>query len=110
MGLVRHHAIVVTSWNLKALRDAWRRARILFPNTTTITRPGHNGYRSFMIPPDGSNESRDHSNEMDRKRVAFVESLKRESELDWVEVYFASELSGPSAGVVRESGRDYSIE
>lgn len=51
-----------------------------------------NGYQSFFIPPDGSKERWDASDEGNRRRNEFIKWLKsRKVLVDWVEVQFGDD-------------------
>ena len=94
MGYTRHHAIVVTSWKEKSLKDAYNIACDIFPIVTEITKKNINSYMSFFIPPDGSNEGWDKSIEGDKQRDKFIEYLDKQrwedgsTCLGWVEVQY----------------------
>lgn len=79
MGYIVHHAIVVTFWDDKILRDTWREAKRIFSNTncsvTNITTTAVNGYRSYMIAPDGSKYGWDDSVNGMKARTQFIEYL-----------------------------------
>jgi len=99
MGYMRHHAIVVTSWNEEALNDAHKKAGSIFgPEQVTNILPDiMNGYRSFMIGPDGSKERWKESDIGDKRRDEFIdycESVRledRSTYLDWVEVQYGDD-------------------
>ena len=56
MGYMRHHAILVTSWDAKLLASAHAQAVKMFAYVSPISPAFVNGYQSFFIPPDGSKE------------------------------------------------------
>lgn len=109
MGYMRHHAIVVTSWDVELLTAAHAKAVELgdrHPNSlfetrlfavTEITPDGINGYRSFLVAPDGSKEGWEASEAGDAARAALIEWLNeqryedRSSSLDWVEVQYGDD-------------------
>ncbi len=95
MGYMRHHAIVVTSCFEDKILEVHGAARFLFKgNVTSITGPVINGYRSFMVAPDGSKEDWSESEEGNTKRDEFIAYMKTfcyedgSSPLDWAEVQF----------------------
>ena len=95
MGHMRHHAIIVSSCFGGTIQEVHGAARFLFKkNVTDLTEPVVNGYRSFLIAPDGSKEGWDESEEGNKKRDEFIEHLKTycyedgSSPLDWAEVQF----------------------
>jgi len=81
MGYIKHHAIVVTSWDNELLEKVHDRARDIFNGTTAlltlITPATINGYASFLIAPDGSKEGWAESDIGNEKRKEFI---------DWIEV------------------------
>jgi hypothetical protein len=111
MGFIRHHALIVTSWNADAIVLAHTEALRICQNERTwdqlapvhtiplsgITPPGINGYRSFCLYPDGSKEGWPESDIGDRVRaklIAFMLTQRHEDgsgPLDWVEVSFGHE-------------------
>jgi len=97
MSWMRHHAIIVTSWNDQALNEAMVKAQSL--GLAVAIGEGRsaiqiNGYRSFLVPPDGSKEGWPESDKGDAARAAFREYLDviryedGSSPLDWIEVAF----------------------
>jgi hypothetical protein len=72
MGYSRHHAIVVTSWDEKHIELAHAKAREIFgDHVTEILPPATNGYRTFLIGPDGSKEWWPESDAGDKRRAEF---------------------------------------
>lgn len=100
MGYHAHHAIIVTSWDNKGIRLAWKKAISSFPRfrVSNVTRPAVNGYRSFFIAPDGSKEGWDMSNEDDDARSVFFDWMRRNccgqngKYCDWVSVKFGGDF------------------
>lgn len=88
MGHVRHHAIVVTSWDERRIREAHKRA----PNPTQPVESTVNGYWTFLVAPDGSKSGWGESDTGDEERAKFKAWLReREQEdagLEWVEVEY----------------------
>ena len=96
MGYMRHHAIVVTSWDNKILRKAHKKAKKLFKQVAPITPPAINGYVSFLIAPDGSKENwlpSDHGDEKRREFIEWTDRLRDEVgfKIDYVEIQFGDE-------------------
>lgn len=97
MGYMRHHAIIVTSWDDTKLKLAHIKALELFSTQVSIIVPSPiNGYTSFFIAPDGSKEGWEDSNIGDRKRsefIAYVENRDRYdfSSLSYCEVYYGDD-------------------
>ena len=118
MGYMRHHAIVVTSWNLDLLRKARAKAFGLSLKPTEITPIGVNDYRSFLCPPDGSKEGWAESDVADLARKKFIESLDEmryddgSSSVAWVCVQFGDDDGDAKvidAGDFRKSSTGLSI-
>lgn len=108
MGWMRHHAIVVTSWEDEWLEEAHREARAIFgAQVTNITLPAVNGYRSFLVPPDGSKEGWEESDAGDKRRERFVAWLSAatyedgSTSLKWVEVQYGDD--GNDTRIVHDS-------
>lgn len=97
MGHIRHHAIIVTSWDGHAIEAAWDHAKGLDMSPTDISDPQVNGYQSFLIPPDGSKEGWTASDDGDSRRYNFTMWLRtqrhddKSSPLEWVEVEYGSD-------------------
>lgn len=101
MGYMRHHTIVVTSWDDELAITAHAQAEEVFTETacvvSALTPPATNGFRSFFVAPDGSKEGWTASNEGDEARSVFVEWMDSQrysdgsTSLDWVEVQFGDD-------------------
>lgn len=110
MGYMRHHAIVLTSWSTEHLNNAHNKATDLGMLVTPITKGAVNGYRSFLVAPDGSKEGWDESEDGDRRRTDLVEWLESQrtedggTYIDWVEVQFGDE--GGDTRVIRDSDQN----
>lgn len=97
MGYMRHHAIIVTGdmdYRPHEFIAARERAKTLFGPTlvSPIIDSPINGYRSFLIAPDGSKEGWEESDRGDGARDQFKEWLRRERIfLDWVEVQYGDD-------------------
>jgi len=97
MGYMRHHAIVVSSWNKPLLSEAHAYATSMFPAISEIVPSDINGYASFFVPPDGSKEGWPDSDLGDSRRSDFIAWLRTKAyedgstSLDWVEVQFADD-------------------
>lgn len=94
MGYMCHHAIVVTASDDDLIAAAHAKAINLGMSVSPITNVVTNGYRSFLVAPDGSNEGWGTSDCGDGQRDAFVSYLRDlawedgSSRLGWVEVQF----------------------
>lgn len=103
MGYMRHHAIIVTSslpdreMGADYIDLAHAKAVELGMSVTSVTDEVTNGYRSFLIAPDGSKEGWGESDAGDSRRAAMIEYLDSQryddgsSPLDWVVVQFGDD-------------------
>lgn len=96
MGYMRHHAIIVTGAIPEKLHAAHAAAQSIFPVVTAIVDSETNGYGSFMVPPDGSKEGWEESDEGNTRRELFLDAL---SDLrypdgypfEWVEIQYGDD-------------------
>lgn len=95
---MRHHSIIVCSWNEELLATIHSDAITIFGDqVSSIVKSKMNTYCSFFIAPDGSKEGWEDSNEGDKKRNEFIEYLETQkhedgsSSIDWVEVQFGDD-------------------
>jgi hypothetical protein len=109
MGYMAHHAIVVTSWHEGRIIEAHGRAVSIGLRPTAVTDEAINGYRSFLIPPDGSKEGWDDSDAGDAKRDAFMDIIDKDfayddgsNSVEFVCVRFGGDETG-EATVEREN-------
>lgn len=98
MGYVVHHAIVVTGILYGGhMERAHEEASRVFSWVSPICPETVNGTVAFFIPPDGSKEGWDASNDGDDRRAAFIEWMdtQRFSDgscpLDWVEIEYGGD-------------------
>ena len=99
MGYMRHHAFVVTgsSGQETTTEEAHAEALRLDLNPTNIVACRVNGYCSFLIPPDGSKEGWEESDEGNAKRWAFFNWLVAHcyedgsSPFQWAEIQYGDE-------------------
>ena len=99
MGYMIHHAIIVTSFDDKAIIKAHVKALKIFPDNlvTSITPYGMNGYRSFLIAPDGSKEGWEESEQGNENREKYIDWLFNQayddgsSLYDFVEIEYGDE-------------------
>lgn len=97
MGYIAHNAIVVTSWNDETIEKAHAKATELRCSVSNIVASPVNGYKSFLIAPDGSKEGWGDSDVGDAQRKAWIawsKDLRYEdgsSSLHWCEVRFGSD-------------------
>ncbi len=103
MGYMKHHAIIVTGTDHggSAIQIAHKEAKRIFPWVSAISPPAVNTYRTFLIPPDGSKEGWEESDEGDARRAEFIAHLKTlayddgSSPLDWAEISYADDYGPP---------------
>jgi len=79
MGLHVHTAVIVTSWNHKAISDAIKAAESLDLEVVGPSSGNINSYQTFMIPPSGLSLTSPTSEESSTKLQAFrayLESAK----------------------------------
>ena len=108
MGYIRHHAIIVTTYDEMLATQAHVEACRLFgraPNfhskfiasVSTVMKSGVNSDFSFCVFPDGSKEGWDHSDAGDDARADFISWLNdrryedRGSPFDWVEIQYGDD-------------------
>lgn len=98
MGYMRHHAIVVTSFDRKKLEQAFQRAQAIGDMITTdIAESATNGYRTFCVVPDGSKAGWPESEHGDSCRDEFKRWLRAQafedgsSVLAWIEVMYGDD-------------------
>lgn len=108
VGSALHHALIVTASDEATIRAAHDHARTLLDlrvvsvnsaadMLTPVLHTYLNGYCSFALLPDGSQEGYEDSDEGDRVRdelVMWLEAQRDEessSRFDWVEVAYGSE-------------------
>ena len=102
MGYMRHHAIVVTSFNAMEVKAAQNEAHRLGMSPSSIQASLVNSEKSFFVPPDGSKEGWADSDKGDERRATFTKWLQEHSYCEWVEVSFGHE--GGTAAVEACSG------
>lgn len=124
MGHIRHHAIIVTSWDEDTIGKARKKALRIFSKLVR-DQPLHldfeispliesplNAYKTFIIPPDGSKEGWDLSVLGDRCRDEFVDWLEAQkyddgsSPVDWAVVRYGDD-DGNNALESSESEKEF---
>jgi hypothetical protein len=75
----------------KDILAAHAKATEIFPWVSQISPAATNGERSFFIPPDGSKEGWEESRMGDERRDKFVEWLRKDGQVHWVEVCYAED-------------------
>jgi len=104
MGMIIHHAIIVTA----DMADIDPIRSVAAGLGLTVTEAIHspvNGYATFMVAPDGSKEGWEISNEHDELRAAFREILKRDFArgTQWVEVSYGDDSLSCEADIVESN-------
>ena len=96
MGYVKHHAIVVTSWNDEVIEFALVEARRCGLAVCLVASECE-GYHSVFVAPDGSKEGWAESDDGDKRRGAFKGWMRAQqyedggSSLEWVEVAYGND-------------------
>ncbi len=99
MGYMRHHALIVTTYDEKRIDDAREQAEAIFgsKDVTPILSSRSNGYWTFFIQPDGSKEGWAESDDGDERRAKFIKWIddQRHSDgscpFDYSEVQYGDE-------------------
>lgn len=111
MGYMRHHAIVVSCYDMELTKAAYAWALEVFPVVSPILESRVNHYASFFIPPDGSKEGWSESADGDLERAKFITWLRSKASSDgsspygWVEVQYDDD--NKETTVTRSSDHDY---
>lgn len=98
MGYIRHHSIVITSWNKSLLGIVHEKAKQIFETgVSEIVKSKVNEFDSFFIAPDGSKEGWAESNIGNKNRadiIAFIEAQKYEdggNSIRFAELYYGDD-------------------
>lgn len=97
MGYIRHHAIVVTTYDVKQIDAAHNEAARLGLDITGMLQTTVNEWHTFLVGPDGSKEGWPESDVGDGKRDQFIAWLDGQrfddgsSPFDWVEVQYGDD-------------------
>src|SRR4030042_6413996 len=73
MGSMRHHAIIVTSFQGEITDKAYKQAKLIFRDVSQVFISPVNSYFTFFIPPDGSKEGWPESDVGDKQRDTFMD-------------------------------------
>ncbi len=115
MGVIAHHAIVITGSYGGFAERAHEKALGIFPReqVSEISPEAVNGYRSFSVFPDGSKEGWSESDDGNAQRDAFVTWLYEQeygdgsSPLSWVEVHYGEiRYASNGARITRSAWKD----
>lgn len=116
MGYIKHHAIIVTSWQNEKIKEAHQKAKEIFERNfitdgngskliSDILKGVINDQSSFFIAPDGSKEGWPTSDNGDNARKEFLDWLQKdENDCDYVELMFGGDDEEES--VVRSKDTD----
>src|SRR6266567_6744829 len=117
MGYMRHHAILITTFDEAYADLAHKRASEIFPTSlvSAIQEAVVNGFYSFAVFPDGSSEGWDDDIQGNANREEFKAWLEtqryedRGSRYDWVEVQYGDDnwqtkIIADSDALLREQG------
>lgn len=97
MGYMRHHAILVTTWDEAKANAAHDAAAALEMSVTPVMESAINGYYSFAVLPDGSKEGWSESEKGDEARAKFIEWTRAQAYedgsniFDWCEVQYGDD-------------------
>lgn len=102
MGYMKHHAIIVTSYDHVRLEACRNKAIELFHSQVSdIVFPVVNLHESFLIGTDGSDEGYNESDTGDEKRFEYRIWLENfcfsdgSSAVQWVELSYADDYDDP---------------
>lgn len=102
MGYIKHHAIVVTSFDRAVISEVNTKAIEVFGCAVSgLVISEVNQFFSFFIGPDGSSEHWSESNDGDFKRFEFIAYLQSfcygdgSSMVKWVELTYADDKGKP---------------
>jgi hypothetical protein len=97
MGYMRHHALIVTTWDFEKAKAAFVEA-VGFGNTCTdIHKSSINDYHTFVVLPDGSKEGWKHSEDGDMARAELIQWLHEQrleddsSHYSWAEIMYGDD-------------------
>lgn len=93
MGYMRHHAILVTAFDVERAEKIRTKAiELLGSQVSELNISKVNAYASFVVFPDGSKEGWEDSNDGDDKRAEFKSWLSDPNyRCDWAEVQYGDE-------------------
>lgn len=101
MGIMSHHAIVVTAGYGDHAEVAHRKAIEIFGDegaVSPLSPEAVNGFRSFCVFPDGSKEGWSESEHGDAARALFIEWLNRRRYCDGSTPYTWAEIEMGECG------------
>ena len=103
MGYIRHHAIVVTTFEKSLIKPVHEKAIEIFGlSVSNVVGSQVNGYYSFFVGPDGSQLGWTEDEAGDSRREQFIGYLKSlayddgSSSIDYAELFYGDD-EGESA-------------
>ena len=76
MGYIKHHAIIITTWDDKTLAKIYKHLVPIFgKRISKIIKSDINGFVSLFIAPDGSKEDWPESDKGDKDRAKLIRYL-----------------------------------
>ena len=97
MGYMRHHAIIVTSYDEASITEAHKHATACGMCVSPVSDSVVNDYQSFAVFPDGSKEGWSDSDHGDTAREIFIK---------WMDSQRFSDGSGPLSWAEVQYGDD----
>lgn len=98
MGYIKHHTIVVASWDDELIGSAHGKAKEIHGTLVSeLVSSTSNSYKSFFVAPDGSKEGWSESDTGDAKRdelIKYLEALTYEdgsSSINYCELFFGED-------------------
>jgi len=98
MGYIKHHAIVIASFDEELILKAHTKANELCEGLVSeLISYRINGGKSFFIAPDGSKEGWDESNQMNESRESFIDWVNEQAyedesnALSFAELFFGED-------------------
>lgn len=92
MGYICHHAILVTAFGDKVDKAQEKAKEIVGEEVVSeVCHSPINGYRTFLVFPDGSKEGWKESDNYEVKREQFMEWLKEDGYYDWALIQYGDE-------------------
>jgi hypothetical protein len=107
MGYHIHDAIIVSTWTTSHIQLAHAKAVELELHPSNITDEVVNGYRCFVVPPDGSKEGWEESDFYEGRRNEFIDWMKTTTPklyLDYIHVRFGGDEPDDNTRIVTHNG------
>lgn len=110
MGYMRHHAIIVTTWDKGVIEEVHKTATQLFQpqSVSGVLQGTANEYYTVFVGPDGSKEGWAESDKGDQLRAHFIEYLHTLFPVEWAEVQYHDENGDEK--VTRSSMKEVACE